>query len=147
FGNELRVPAFTVRQWVESLQSGLAMFIGTVGLVMALLATSTLFPTMFHKGSIDLLLCRPIPRWRILTARFLGGASIMAFNGVYLFVGVWAVLGLKSGVWNNAFPISTILVVFGFIVLFSVVMLVSVTTENAPAALLAAFTMLIFSPI
>ena len=147
FGNDLRVPAFTVKQWVENLQSGLAMVIGTFGLFLALMATSTLFPTMLQKGSIDLLLCRPIPRWRVITARFLGGASIMAFNAAYLFIGVWAVLGLKAGVWNNSFPLSTILVIFAFVVLFSVVMIVSVITENGPAGLLAAFSMLIFSPV
>jgi len=147
FGTALRVPAFTVKQWVESLQAGLAMLIGTFGLFMALMATSTLFPTMLQKGSVDLLLCRPIPRWRIISSRFLGGVSIMAFNAVFLFVGVWAVLGLKADVWNNRFPMSSALVIFAFIVLFSVVMIASVVTENGPAGLLAAATMLIFSPI
>ena len=147
FGTALRVPAFTVKQWVESLQAGLAMLVGTFGLFMALMATSTLFPTMLQKGSVDLLLCRPIPRWRIITSRFLGGVSIMAFNAVFLFVGVWAVLGLKADVWNNRFPMSSALVIFAFIVLFSVVMIASVVTENGPAGLLAASTMLIFSPI
>src|SRR2546427_12465143 len=89
FGGELRIPPFTVKQWVESFQSGLAMFIGTFGLFMALMATSTLFPLMLQKGSVDLLLCRPIPRWRLITARFAGGASLMAFNAAYLFLGVW----------------------------------------------------------
>jgi len=147
FGTALRVPAFTVKQWVESLQAGLAMLVGTFGLFMALMATSTLFPTMLQKGSVDLLLCRPIPRWRIISSRLLGGVSIMAFNAVFLFVGVWAVLGLKADVWNNRFPMSSALVIFAFIVLFSVVMIASVVTENGPAGLLAATTMLIFSPI
>jgi len=147
FGSELRVPAFSVKQWVESFQAGLAMVIGTFGLFLALMATSTLFPQMLQKGSVDLLLCRPIPRWRLVTARFLGGAAIMAFNAAYLFVGVWAVLGLKAGVWNQGFPISTILAIFSFIVLFSAVMLVSVTTESGPAGLLVAATMLMFSPL
>ncbi|MBI4472368.1 MAG: hypothetical protein HY646_06845, partial [Acidobacteria bacterium] len=56
-GNEIRVPAFTVKQFVETLQAGIAMLIATIGLFLALLATSTLFPTMLQKGSIDLLLC------------------------------------------------------------------------------------------
>ena len=147
FGTAVQVPAFTVKQWVESLQAVLAMFIGTFGLFLALMATSTLFPTMLQKGSIDLLLCRPIPRWRVITLRFLGGASIMAFNAAYLFLGVWIVLGWKSGVWNQGFPLAAVLAVFAFVVLFSVVMVISVTTESAPAGLLVAFTMLIFSPI
>src|SRR5438046_9873585 len=49
FGNELRVPAFTVKHWVESLQTGLAMVIGTFGLFLTLMATSTLFPPMIPK--------------------------------------------------------------------------------------------------
>src|SRR6266566_2373597 len=142
FGSELRVPAFTVKQWVESFQSGLAMIIGTFGLFLALMATSALFPQMLQKGSIDLLLCRPIPRWRLITARFVGGAAIMAFNAAYLFLGVWTVLGLKSGIWNQGFPLSTTLAIFGFAILFSVVMVVSVTSESGPAGLLAAATIL-----
>src|SRR5215475_3907033 len=142
FGNELRIPAFTAQQWVQNLQAGLAMLIGTFGLFLALMATSTLFPTMLQKGSIDLLLCRPIPRWRIITARFLGGAAIMAFNAAYLFVGVWIVLGSKSGVWNSGFPISTLFAVFAFVVLFSAMMTVSVAMENGPAGLLTAFALL-----
>jgi ABC-type transport system involved in multi-copper enzyme maturation permease subunit len=147
FGNELKVPAFSIREWIENLQTALAMLTATVGLVLALMATSTLFPTMLQKGSIDLLLCRPIPRWFVITARFIGGVSIMAFNAAYLFFGIWVVLGWKSGIWNQGFPLSTVLAVFAFITLFSVVMLVSVTTESAPAGLLIAFTLLIFSPI
>src|SRR5205085_8303996 len=53
----------------------------------------------------------------------------------------------KSGVWNHGFPLSTILAIFGFLILFSVVMVVSVTSESGPAGLLAASTMLMFSPI
>jgi len=147
FGSELHVPAYSVKQWVENFQSGLAMFIGTFGMIVALMATSTLFPQMLQKGSIDLLLCRPIPRWRLITARFVGGAAIMAFNAAYLFFGVWIVLGLKSGIWNHGFPLSTLLAIFAFIVLFSVVMIVSVTTESGPAGLLVAATMLMFSPV
>lgn len=146
-GNEIRVPGFTVQQWVERLQTGLAMLIATIGLFLALMATSTLFPQMLQKGSVDLLLCRPIPRWRLITARFLGGASIMAFNAAYLFIGVWTVLGLKSGVWTQGFPLSTIFAIFAFIVLFSAVMVTSVITENGPAGLLAAYTLLMFSPV
>jgi ABC-type transport system involved in multi-copper enzyme maturation permease subunit len=147
FGNQLKVPDFSIREWVENLQTGLAMLTATVGLVLALMATSTLFPTMLQKGSIDLLLCRPIPRWFVITARFIGGVSIMAFNAAYLFFGIWVVLGWKSGIWNQGFPLSTVLAVFAFITLFSVVTLVSVTTESAPAGLLIAFMLLVFSPI
>jgi len=146
-GNEIRVPRFTVRQWVQTLQAGLAIVIATIGLFLALMATSTLFPHMLQKGSIDLLLCRPISRWRIATARFAGGVCIMAFNAAYLFLGVWLVLGLKSDIWTRGFPLSMFLAIFSFLVLFSVVMMVSVITESSPAGLLAGYTILMFSPV
>lgn len=147
FGNEVRVPGGSLSRLVEGLQSGLAMFIGTVGLFLALMATSTLIPSILQKGTIELLLCRPIPRWRIIGARFLGSVSIMAFNGAYLFIGVWVALGLKSGVWNSGFPLSIFLLVFAFVVLFALMALLSTVTENGPVGLLAAYTVLLFSPI
>ena len=147
-GNDIRLPrVLTVQQWVQNLQGGLAMFVATIGLMLALLATSTLFPHMLQKGSVDLLLCRPIPRWRLITARFLGGASIMAANAIYLFLGVWLVLGLKADVWTRGFPLAVFLAIFAFVVLFAVVMMASVITENAPSGLLVGYTLLMFSPI
>jgi ABC-2 type transport system permease protein len=146
-GTEIRVPQMSVSQFIETIQTGLAMLIAVVGLFLALMATSTLFPTMLQKGSIDLLLCRPIPRWRIITARFLGGSAIMAFNAAYLIVGVWFVLGLKSRIWSQGFPLSAVLLIFAFIVLFSVMMLASVMTENGPVGLLIAFMLIVASPI
>ena len=146
-GNEIRVPRFTVQQWVQTLQAGLAIMIATIGMFLALMATSTLFPQMLQKGSVDLLLCRPISRWRIITARFIGGVCIMAVNAAYLFLGVWLVLGYKSDIWTRGFPLSTFLAIFGFVVLFSVVMMVSVMTESSPAGLLAGYTILMFSPV
>ena len=71
----------------------------------------------------------------------------MAFNALYLFLGVWLVLGLKSGVWTRGFPAATILLVFAFIVLFSVMMTASVVTENGPVGLLIAYVLVVFSPI
>src|SRR3972149_2833853 len=63
-GNDLRLnPGMTLDRFIVFVQTGLAMLIGTIGLFVALLATSTLFPQMLQKGSIDLVLCRPIPRW------------------------------------------------------------------------------------
>ncbi len=146
-GTEIKIPAITVDQFIVSVQAGLAIMLSTVGMFLALMATSTLFPQMLQKGSIDLLLCRPLPRWRILTARFAGGACIMAFNAAYLILGVWLVLGWKSGIWNRGFPLSAGLLIFAFVVLFSVVMLGSVITENGPVGLLTAFALFMFSPI
>ena len=98
FGEELEIPRMTVPQFINAVQSGMAMMISTIGLFLALMATSTLFPLMTQKGSIELLLCRPVPRWRLMVARFLGGTAIMALNAGYLIAGVWLVLGLKSGI-------------------------------------------------
>lgn len=147
FGEVIPISFDNVQRFVERLQAGLAMLIATIGLLLALLATSTLFPPMLQKGSIDLLLCRPIPRWRLMAARYLGGVSIVAFNAAYLILGVWLVLGLKSGIWNAGFPMATALLVFAFAVLFAVIMLFSVITENGAVGLLVAYAIFMFSPV
>ncbi len=147
FGEELEIPRMTVPQFINAVQSGMAMMISTIGLFLALMATSTLFPLMTQKGSIELLLCRPVPRWRLMVARFLGGTAIMALNAGYLIAGVWLVLGLKSGIWNTGFPASTILIVIAFVFLYSAVMTLSVMTENGPVGLLAGYAILMFSPV
>lgn len=147
FGEELEIPAMTVEEFINEVQAGMAMMISILGVFLALMATSTLFPLMLQKGSVELLLCRPVPRWRLIGARYLGGIAIMAANGIYLMIGVWIVLGLKSGIWNTGFPLSSVLIIVAFTFLYAAVMAVCVVTENAPAGLLAGVTILMFSPV
>lgn len=147
FGEELGIPSMTVEQFINAVQVGMAMLVSILGVFLGLMATSTLFPLMLQKGSIELLLCRPVPRWRLITARYLGGVAIMAGNAVYLMTGVWVVLGIKSGIWNTGFPLSTILIIIAFTFLFAAVMAVCVVTENGPSGLLAGYTILMFSPV
>ncbi len=147
FGEELEIPRMTVQQFINAVQAGLATLIATIGLFLALMATATLFPLMLQKGSIELILCRPAPRWRLMLARFVGGTAIMALNAAYLMVGVWLVLGYKSGIWNTGFPKSTIFIVLAFVFLYSAVMAFSVMTENGSVGLLAGYAILMFSPI
>ena len=56
-------------------------------------------------------------------------------------------MGVKSGIWNTGFPLSTILIVIAFIFLYVVVMALSVMSENAAVGLLAGYAILMFSPI
>ena len=147
FGEELEIPSMTIEQFVNAVQSGMAMIISTIGLFLALMATATLFPLMVQKGSIELLLCRPAPRWQLVVARFFGGVAIMTFNAVYLMVGVWVVMGIKSGIWNTGFPLSTILIVIAFVFLYVIVTALSVMSENAAVGLLAGYAVLMFSPV
>ena len=70
FGEALKLPAgMTIERFVNAVQSGLAIVISIFGMFLALMATSTLFPMMIQRGSIELLLCRTAPRWRLIVAR------------------------------------------------------------------------------
>lgn len=81
--------------------------------------------------------------------------EVQALQDINFQVGRGSVFGLlgpngagKTTLVKIALTIaSTIMAIFAFVVLFSVVMVVSVMAESAPAGLLASFTMLIFSPI
>ena len=54
---------------------------------------------MLMKGTVDMLLVKPIHRWVLLTYKYVGGLTFVFLNTAYAIVGIWLVVGLKSGVW------------------------------------------------
>jgi ABC-type transport system involved in multi-copper enzyme maturation permease subunit len=82
---------------------------------------------MLEKGTIDLLLSKPISRPTLLGARYLGGLLIAGANLIYFVGGVGTILGFKTGVWNWGFMFSGLVMTayFGsllaFMVLFGIV--------------------------
>src|SRR5262249_54409021 len=82
-----------------------ASLIGTYGAAIAMLVativTAFFIPNMLHKGSIDLLLAKPVRRTVLLIYKFIGGLTFMFVNTVVIVVGIWFVLGLRSGIWAH----------------------------------------------
>lgn len=109
---------------------------GFIAVAVALVVTGSFIPDMLRRGTIDLLLSKPIRRPLLLVYKYLGGLTFVFLNAVFLIGGTWLALGLSSG-WFNPWYLATILVVtFFFAVLYAVSTLVAVVTRSTVVSIL-----------
>jgi ABC-type transport system involved in multi-copper enzyme maturation permease subunit len=117
-------------------------FVNTIGAAVALLVstiiTAFFIPNMLRKGTIDLLLAKPIHRTTLLIYKFIGGMVFMFLNTTFVVVGVWAVLGARSGLWGAGFLCSILVLTFQFALYYSVSTLFAVLTRSPIVAILMA---------
>ena len=132
---------------MRQAHGALAAFLFTAGMFLAVFASAGLIPTVFEPGRIELLLSKPVRRYHILLGRYLGNVLVIAANIFYLVFAVWLIFGIKTGVWTAGFLWSSVLTVFMFAVLLTVVVLVGVLWESAVVATMVTFGIMIVSPI
>ncbi len=131
----------------KHIMSGLAVLMLTGGIFLAIFATGSLVPNMLEKGSVDLILSRPIPRWQILLGRYCGAVGLVAINVFYMTVGVWLIISLKIGLWHWPFLASGLVIVATFAVLFAIMTFIGVTVRNSGVSMMAAWFVMFFSPL
>ena len=145
FGNTSR--GEDVHRMVRQVHGAIAAFLYTAGMFLAVFASAGLIPSIFEPGRIELLLSKPVERYHILLGRYLGNLLVIAGNIFYLVFAVWVIFGLKTGVWTYGFLLSSVLTVFVFAVLLTVVVLIGVLWESAVVATMVTFGIVIISPI
>ncbi len=136
-----------VSRLVRQVHGGIATFLYTWGMALAVFASAGLVPTVLEPGRIELLLSKPIHRYQILLGRYLGNLAVVALNVTYLIVGVWLVFGAKTGVWSPSFLYAIATTVFIFAVLLSVVLLTGVLFESAAVSTMVTIGLGLVSPI
>jgi ABC-2 type transport system permease protein len=146
FGKE--VPELMdIRRVLQGIESAVAVLLFTGGLFMSLFATSGLIPSFLQMGNIDLLISKPLSRWQILTGRFLGAVSIVAFNVFYLVIFSWLILSLKTGFWNWGFLLSGVMIVVTYGILYALMVLLGIITRSSAFSLMITYLILFFSPL
>ncbi len=73
----------------------------SVGVLMALIITANVIPQTFDPGSLSLLLSKPVSRWKLFIAQFVGGCAFVTLTMGFFFVGIWLFLGMRMGFWNS----------------------------------------------
>jgi ABC-type transport system involved in multi-copper enzyme maturation permease subunit len=109
---------------------------GWVALLIGVVITAFFIPNMLRKGTIDMLLAKPIHRPVLLTYKYIGGLTFMFLNSCIAIGGVWLVLGLRSGVWAPGFFLTIFTLTFFFAILYSVSTLFGVLTRSPIVAIL-----------
>ncbi len=106
-------------------------FVLSIGIFIAILVTAPMIPQTFEPGALNLLLSKPINRWAMFLAKFCGGCAFITICAAYLFVGIWFILGVRLGIWNNGLLISIPIYVFVFAIYFAVSACTALVFRNA----------------
>ncbi|MCE5310882.1 MAG: ABC transporter permease [Acidobacteriales bacterium] len=136
-----------VSRLVRQVHGGIATFLYTWGMALAVFASSGLVPTVLEPGRIELLLSKPVRRWQILLGRYLGNLAVVGLNVAYLIASVWLIFGWKTGVWSPGFLYAIATTVFIFAVLLSVVVLTGVLFESSAVSTMVTIGLGLMSPI
>ncbi len=136
-----------LNEGIIKLEGVLAMAIFTIGLFLSLFSTADIIPSIMTKGRLDLYLARPVSRAQLLIGKYLGAVFVVTANIVYAIVGIWLVIGFKTGVWNVYFLYSGLTIVFMFAVLYAVLTLIGVFSKSTSVLIIAVYLLISISPV
>jgi ABC-type transport system involved in multi-copper enzyme maturation permease subunit len=129
FAVPLGFQLFLIAQLILQMGSWIAVLLGVI-------ITSFFIPNMLQKGTVDLLLVKPIRRSLLLLFKFVGGLTFILLIHAFAILGVWFVLGLRSGLWANWMLLLIPILTFFFAILYSVSTLMAVLTRSTVTAIL-----------
>jgi ABC-type transport system involved in multi-copper enzyme maturation permease subunit len=107
-----------------------------IAILVGIVITAFFIPNMLRKGTLDLLLVKPIHRSTLLIFKYIGGLSFMLLNTAFAVGGIWLVLALRSGIWATGFLYTILVITFCFAVLYSVSALMGVLTRSPIVSIL-----------
>ena len=134
FGPDMPLPWTldgTVQYWLSLLTEYIA---GMVGIIIAILVTSSVIPHTFEAGSIDLLLSKPVSRSLVFLTKFVGGCAFILLLSAYFVGGLWLIAGVRYGYWSGTLLMCIPVLMFLFAVYYSVSALAGLIWKNAIVA-------------
>ena len=136
----------------DEIVKGLKLFVVAPlfggGLFLSIFSAASFIPNMLEKGSVDLIVSKPISRAQIVLGKFLGGTLIVLINIAYLIITLWFLIGLKFGIWNPDILYSIFTITFTFGSLYSLIILVGILTQSSVLAMMLSYIIFfVLSPI
>ncbi len=126
----LREGVFLIEKWlVSGIGIWVLLFVGVV-------ITSGFIPNMLAKGSLDLLVSKPIGRVRLLLYKYIGGLLFVLILTTVTVLGVWFAIGIRSGIWTTNFLATIPITAFYFAVLYAFSTFAAVFTRSTLVAIL-----------
>jgi ABC-type transport system involved in multi-copper enzyme maturation permease subunit len=137
FAVEIPYTYISLREGVYLIEKWLVNGIGIwVLLFVAVVVTAGFVPNMLAKGSLDLLVSKPIGRMRLLLYKYTGGLLFVLILTTVTVLGVWAAIGVRSGIWTTNFLAIIPVVTLYFAVLYAFSTLAAVLTRSTLVAIL-----------
>lgn len=124
-------------------------YIGWVGVILGLVCTAGIFPTMMERGSVDAIVARPLSRWKIFFAKYVGGLLFMFVQATFFTVLMFFVVGLRWKIWFPGILWSIPLLVLLFSYLYCLCVAFGLATRSGMASAVLTLTtwMLVIAPI
>src|SRR5215472_16923236 len=132
---------------IRGIYAGIATFLYTWGMFLSVFASAGLIASVLEPGRIELLVSKPVSRSHILLGRYAGNVLVVSCNVIFLVLGIWTILGLKTGIWSPMFLVSIATTIFVFAVLLGVVVLIGVLFESTALSTMVTVALMIMSPI
>jgi len=135
FPDEATIPLF---MWIYVIEAGIVAGFGAwVTILVSVILTSFFVPHMLRKGTVDMLVVKPIHRVTLLLYKYVGGLTFIFLNTTLAIGGVWVALGLRTGQWPSGFLAMIFVITFFFAILYAVSTLAAVLTRSPIVAIMA----------
>lgn len=135
-------PTFTLPSLAGQVSFIADFLIGTFAaaiiMLLSTIITGFFIPNMLRKGTIDLLLAKPIRRSSLLVYKWIGGMTFMFLNTLVIMVGIWLALGLQTELWLNGLLWCIPIFTFQFAIFYAMSTLLAVLTRSPIVAILTA---------
>lgn len=133
---------------VTGVETGFLTLSWSLIIFFSIISTASFIPSMLEKGTIDLLISKPISRTTILMSKYLGAVLFVFISMVFLLGSIWLILSLKSSYWDFTFLVSIISISFAYAAMYSIVVFVGLTTNSSIISILICFFLIfVLSPI
>ncbi len=124
---------------VEVVIYGIGFAIYAISMLMFIAASAGYFPALLEAGAVDIVLAKPLERWKVFLGKYLGGLALFsaALFGAYLllFIG----LGVRTGVWHLAIFRVMPLQLLSAASLFSLIALLGVIRGSTALAMIVGY--------
>ncbi len=149
FGEDLRTnKAIDVQEMIIVIESFIAVFFAFCGgIFFSIFATASLVPSMLEKGSVEVLISKPLSRAQLFIGRYLGAQSIMVLNIIYLIGGSWLILSIKTGVWYFPYLYAIPMVIVSFVFMYTLMAFVGLVSKSTGVTIMIAYSAILFSTI
>ncbi len=113
----------------------------TLTMFLFIAACSGYFPALLSSGAVDIVLSKPISRFKIYIAKYIGGVALYSFAilvfSAFLFVGI----GMRTGIWHARIFYCAPLMIFTAMVLYGILSLIGTVTKSSTMAVLLGFVL------
>lgn len=112
------------------------LVLGWSGVTLAIIATAGFFPTMLERGSVEVLLSKPLSRGKLFLGKYLGSMAFIAIHASIFVFFSFLVIGFRWKVWLPGYLLTIPLLVVLFSYIYAISAWAGVMFRSTVAAVL-----------